>query len=377
MNNNKEIEKINIDKLAFDLENPRLPTSLHNNKDDADVVTWMVKNAKLIELMTSIASQGFFDGEPLLAYQDPQSDKYVVVEGNRRLAAVKLLNNATLSQTQKNKIKEVVDETYDDDIQKLPIIIYESRDEIVEYLGYRHITGVKSWGALAKAKYLSQLRDILIKKQGLADNDYQSQYIRLAKDIGSSSNYVARLLTGLKIYEHIEAHEFFDIPELTEESINFSLLTTALSYQNISKYIGLDSAKDIEIKNLQTDKLKDLSEWIYKKNDAGNTRLVDSRNLKNLSAVVKHKIALAKFRSGEANLEEAVFLTDQPIEVFNNALSEVLKHFKIASDMVNHIDQTDDKQIERLKEIAEFNRNLHTIVKSKLVNQDDDPFTLS
>ncbi|MCP4103959.1 MAG: hypothetical protein GY749_00240 [Desulfobacteraceae bacterium] len=39
----------------------------------------------------------------------------------------------------------------------IPVIIYPSRDHILDYLGYRHITGIKEWESLAKTKYLHKL----------------------------------------------------------------------------------------------------------------------------------------------------------------------------------------------------------------------------
>lgn len=40
-----------------------------------------------------------------------------------------------------------------------PCIIYDNEADIIDYLGYRHITGVKDWGALEKARYLDRLYD--------------------------------------------------------------------------------------------------------------------------------------------------------------------------------------------------------------------------
>ena len=90
----KQIEFIDVDNLHFDPANPRLPSSVVDGKDDQAVITWMLKDASIIELMGSIGMKGFFPAEPLLVTRDPKRTKhFIVVEGNRRLAAVKLLRD--------------------------------------------------------------------------------------------------------------------------------------------------------------------------------------------------------------------------------------------------------------------------------------------
>ncbi len=52
--------------------------------------------------MLSIGQQGYFPGEPLLAVKS--NGNYIVVEGNRRLAAVKLLNGDLLPPKENLKV---------------------------------------------------------------------------------------------------------------------------------------------------------------------------------------------------------------------------------------------------------------------------------
>lgn len=45
------IDHISVDELKFDPENPRLPHSLRNVEDESQIVTWMLTDASLIELL--------------------------------------------------------------------------------------------------------------------------------------------------------------------------------------------------------------------------------------------------------------------------------------------------------------------------------------
>ncbi|MDZ7640079.1 MAG: ParB N-terminal domain-containing protein [Bryobacterales bacterium] len=46
--------------------------------------------------MSSMATAGVIEGDPIIARTSGQAGIYYVIEGNRRLAALKLLNGETL-----------------------------------------------------------------------------------------------------------------------------------------------------------------------------------------------------------------------------------------------------------------------------------------
>src|SRR5690606_34887206 len=145
-----------LEQLAFDPENPRLPESLRKKKDEMDyealVINWMLTNENVIELMGSIGEKGYFPAEPLLVVpKEGTPVTYEVVEGNRRLTEVKLLNNREIAETRIQTIKEISNEAKIKP-EHLPVIEFSSRNDVIAYLGYKHITGVQSWDSLAKAK---------------------------------------------------------------------------------------------------------------------------------------------------------------------------------------------------------------------------------
>ena len=80
---------------------------------------------------------------------------HTVVEGNRRLAALKLLQNPGLTDFRRTSISQLVEDAQHIP-NEVPCIVYDTRDEILDYLGFRHVTGIKSWGPLSKARYLAR-----------------------------------------------------------------------------------------------------------------------------------------------------------------------------------------------------------------------------
>jgi hypothetical protein len=146
MNNSKQLTFISVDDLRLDLDNPRLPDSLLNDiRDENKIVNWMLEDASLIELMAAISENDFFVGEALLVVKENGNN--VVIEGNRRLASVKVLNNPQIACLHQRKVREVVD-TARYTPNEIPCIFFEERREIEQYLGYRHVTGVKTWGGV-------------------------------------------------------------------------------------------------------------------------------------------------------------------------------------------------------------------------------------
>jgi hypothetical protein len=363
MSEMKEIIYLPIDVLHFDPQNPRLPSSV-DDKNEESVMKWMVMDGTILELMMSIGEKGYFPGEALLVVSKEGIDgHYWVIEGNRRLAATKLLCHPELAPVRKKTIEQASSEaTYRP--ESIPVLIFPRREDIIYYLGYRHITGIKTWGALAKAKYLNQL--LATVKEGTPIKQYQV----LAKIIGSRADYVARTLAGLDIFEKIVDENFFGIKGLNEDQIDFAVLTTGLNYQNIYKYIGMESAQDRELKSLNLDFLKELTSWMFEKVSEGRTRLGESRNLGDLNSVLGNEKARDAFKNG-IPLSDAVLLTDVPSKVFQKALVEAKSRLQLARDSLHLVNEFSSSDSDVLSEIQQIAKNIRTVVDEKLINGND------
>ncbi len=107
----RQIVHVPVTRLRFDPENPRLPRSLAAGASESDVLEWMLSDTSLTDLIGSIAAQGYFEGEPLLAVRVPDDpDEFLIIEGNRRLAALKLLTDPRLAPIRKKAVANIVDE---------------------------------------------------------------------------------------------------------------------------------------------------------------------------------------------------------------------------------------------------------------------------
>ncbi|HHK7871405.1 TPA: ParB/Srx family N-terminal domain-containing protein [Yersinia enterocolitica] len=316
------IELIDIDDLELDEDNPRLPEGV--DRSQHSMINYIAKSTSIEDLMGAISQNGFFSGEPLIVIPN-KNGKYTVVEGNRRLSSVRLIVNPYLCEKPSTRMVSI-HSTNTNSFEQLPVIKKLNRDEVLPYLGFRHITGIKQWEPLSKARYIKQLFDLTDPH-----NDPMQRYFDVAQKIGSRRDHIKRNLDALAVYKIIEAEDFFGIDKLDEESIKFSILSTALADERLGSFVGVEvlssgrfepSNPIIDPSMLNRDAIKELTEWLYLKDEGGNTRVGESRNLRQLCAVVASPKSLQQFRDG-ASLNVAYQLTTNIGEDFLEILYQV------------------------------------------------------
>lgn len=304
MSNNQELRFYQVVDLALDPNNPRLPERLVNAVEK-DVLNWMLTDATLTDLMASIVENNFFEGEPLVGINHPnQPGKIIIVEGNRRLASVKLLSNPRIAENKIKSVKELAEEG----IRKanipdsLPVYVVASRQDVANYLGFRHVSGVKQWPVIAKARYLNSL----FNSRPWSTDIYR----QLAKEIGSKSAYVRRLIIGYGLYRIIEEHNFFDLDYLNEENFDLSLITDAATkYSDIVIFMSISIEIEKPLSNLNMRNFTKVYEWLYKKDQRGETRVGESRNLSVLNKILATDNAREAFLNDKYSLADAAALT--------------------------------------------------------------------
>lgn len=359
-----DVIKIKTDDLSFDPENPRFYRLNQTGQNATAVIEDMLDREGAQDLMNSIAQKGYFGGEPLLVVSDNGKAPFTVVEGNRRLAAVKLLNGQILPPAKrKNSIKNIMDEALVEPPLELPCLVYKSRRDVLRYLGYRHITGIQEWDALSKAKYLKEL-----KNEFYANDPLDLQFRGLAKDIGSKPDYVAKLLVALELYEKAKNnHDFYGLP-LNDKDIEFSYITTALGYKSIPEWLGLEGPKDVNMADLDESRLKLIFGWFFSKDQNGNTIIGESRNINELSQIVKDDKAVAQLIETK-DINVAYLYTDGPAEALTNALDAIKKKMNMAWRLVPEIESFHDEHLAIADEIFSFAKTIRSSIRDKLEDE--------
>lgn len=355
---NLNYEFLPVADLRFDPLNPRIPDSV-DASDDQEVLGWMLEDAGLLELMGSIAENGYFPAEPLLVTADESGEKYIVLEGNRRLGALLLLVEPDRAPKRRNAVAAVAEGIDPVNFAQVPCAVFDHRDDVLDYLGYRHITGVKQWEPAAKARYLDALYRTHLATEG------SNVYRHIARIIGSRADYVRRLLGALRVHESIFRPTADSAPPVAESEASFSLLTLAINYAEIARYLELGDLDQESFRTLDRSRVKNLAHWIYHVDpESGRTQLGESRNMKLLAAAVADEDGIAALERGEP-VEEAVRATIDATQLFTRTLREARSRL-VASQTLVHRAAVDESAINVLDEVEDLADQLRTLVRRKL-----------
>ncbi len=318
--------KVLLENLRFDLENPRLGGA-GKHKSQEQIRKYLEGPPHYaLELVGSIVENGFLPYEPLIVRC--KGDEFFVIEGNRRLAAVQsILANGT------KYAPEVTDR-----LKRIPVLVFPEspqgvpNEEVLRYLGVKHLFGFRDWPPVSKAMFLDQrvkskkdlgqvLRELNIKKQDVARYLIPYRLTRAAK----------------KAFKGINTEDFWSLAE-------------SFGRKSIKAYIQLDvDSRTMGIRGFDAAKLRHLAQFLYGK----KRRVTDTRELTSLSKVLGSPDAAAKLEHG-ATLDEASLYVEPKRETIGHLqrqLEKILNKIRILSP-----GKEDSARIRKV--VGEFSRKL-------------------
>lgn len=348
-----KIVPMKVDRLLLDPDNPRL-ASADAGTDKKALVKFMWEEMAVNEVALSIAANGFFQEEPLLVIpadkpkQAGEEQKYTVVEGNRRLCAVMLLRDAKLRESVKATDLPTLTQKQIDDLDELPVSIYETRKELWAYFGFRHINGPKSWDAEPKAKYVATVHE-----------QYKVPLDVIAEKIGDKHDYVKRIYRGYVLLEQAEKAGF-NRDDRKANRFNFSHLYTAADQQQYQKFLGIDSRGSLKrdpVSKSKLGELKELMVWLYGSKSENKAPVIRTQNpdLNYLRQVISNRTGLSALRSG-LPLDRALQLSKGDSQVFREALLKAKVSLQEAKSVVTtgyQGDEEDDALVSDVKKIMD------------------------
>ena len=350
----KEIQDIKTRKLAFDPENPRFYRLSRPEMKDEEIVLEMLENEGVVDLMESIGARGYFPGEPLLVVKEDA--KFVVVEGNRRLLATKLLNGEIPGPTMKAKV-ELTQADANHKPTTLPCVICDNRDEVMLYLGYRHVSGVKEWDSLSKAYYVQYL---LEKEEG---GTYKERLGRIKKIIGTNTDYLSRLMAGLAIYELAKEKAFFKL-SIEPRRVEFSLITTSLSYEDIRLWLGIEDLYAEIDPQLNIEHVTLMFKFLFVIRDNATPVIRESREIRKFSYIVKSEAAIQELNK-TGDMEAADLLSEGPAVALRNLLKKSSRHLDQSWSLLGggRVQGLSENHLDTAKQIREQAKSLIDIIE--------------
>ncbi len=285
------IEAFNPRELFLDPENPRLPPS-ERGKSQERIVEMMIERFSISEIAESICSAGFQPIDPFLGYKE--GNKAIILEGNRRLATIKLLLQPELTPARHMRTWDEYRSRLSNEsrtaMQEIRVLMYGSRiqADVLAYIGYRHVNGVMSWDAEEKAAYIANL---------IEDPKVGWSYQDIAQKLGSKPAYIEKLYVAHRLVE--QARED-DVPGAKQMRANFGVLTRGLQSPGVAAFLGLSFPKDPTKSRTPATKpardLQDFVRWTFGTDDEKPV-LEDSRDLTRWGQILGSEDAVRYLRS--------------------------------------------------------------------------------
>jgi hypothetical protein len=313
-------------ELNLDLLNPRVPDESFDDEDG--VLEYLVDHADVDELVQSILSSGWLDYEPLIVLRNEN----IVLEGNRRLAAIRIIANEALRQ----RLKITLPET--PSANSLPTSVrirrVNSRNEARDLIGFKHINGPFKWDALAKAKYAAEW---------FSDG---GDIKHVSRRLGDNHNTVSRLVNGWNVLRQ-SLQLGFDRENTTKRSLSFSHLYTALARPNVRRFLGLDDDNITEVlprepvpKSYQ-ESLQKLMSWLYGQKNQPSVIASQNPDLNKLVEVLGNETALNMLEATR-DLNAAFSQVEDKTLLFSRALMLAIKQAEDTLRLVGNYDGRPD-----------------------------------
>ncbi len=280
------------------------------------------------ELRDTIKTIGFLPMDRIVVrkWKGTVSDnrqKYVVIEGNRRVTALKWLI----------ALHEIGKETFDDDklanLTNLQCLVLDdaavSTTATLILPGLRHVSGVKEWGAYQKAKAVHALR-----KSGMSPQE-------AAQSLGLSTRAANAAYKCFLALEQMKADEEYG--EFAEPKM-YSYFEEVFKRPNVRGWLAW-SDEDERFKDQE--KLTEFYSWMIPQGeDNGSPKLPEAKSVRDLSQIISDENALNILRTPEGSLSRAIarYEVDHPEDWYPKVVAATTAIKSLTPDMLRSMDVT-------------------------------------
>jgi hypothetical protein len=323
---NTELSYAAIDELYLDPLNPRVGRHFMGPDVSQEDILDLVSDWALDELAYSyLDNGGFWLHEALLVIKEELygEARLIVIEGNRRLAALKYLKTAFDGNPIRPKWTTIIsDVTPNADLfTKIPYILVQSREEVQAFLGFRHVTGIKQWDADEKAFFIANMID-----------SQKMTYEEVMRKIGSTTSAVRRHYIAYRVLLQIEENvEDFD-RERADES--FTILYMTLDTLGAKTFLSINIKADPRVTKTPVpeshmENLAEFARWLYG-TAASDPIIKDTRQVSKFGKALESEDAILYLKqTAQPSLEFAY-------QKAGGEEDEILKYIMQAADNIEY-----------------------------------------
>ena len=183
-----EYVELTIDELLLDEDNPRLGSV--NSQSEALETLIRLRESNFRNMMLSIKKNGLDPGDSLYVIEAEEEGDYIVLEGNRRLSALKvmsspdLLDGTGISDATKKSLLRAASGFNRDAVEPIRCVQFDSRDDAHDWIYRRHTGGADgegriTWGPLEVQRFSGDhstldVIDFVGRNADYSDADWES-----------------------------------------------------------------------------------------------------------------------------------------------------------------------------------------------------------
>lgn len=352
-----------VELLELDSSNPRLQTGLDNLSGSEDeLISTLSDIAALDELITSISTNGYLNLEPMIVIGPTDEGPFKVLEGNRRLATIKLIQDPELARRLRIKVPADISQDVVQSTSEILCYRVANEDEARAFIGFKHINGAQRWDAYAKARYVT---DWYKKGNG------KIKVSTIADCLGDNNDTLRNYIYSLLILEQAEAANIWTVQDRANPGrFAFSHISTAIGRKEYQEYLGLSNWSDTPpLKPIKKEKLGNLDEvlsFIYGSKSSDQPALVKSQNpdLKDLGLAIVNPDARLVLKN-KGTLDEARDAFKNPDQAFHDAIIAANIKLRRAIELITKYDGSDKAINAVVDEVFERADTLNTMTRKK------------
>lgn len=297
---------IDLKKIFLDPNNPRFTSKSwdnisdeHISEDSIQEVTKqrLVQEFSIYKLVDNIKINGFLPIDRIIIKKFAE-DKYVVLEGNRRICAAKII------MENYEKDSDYVSDDVIDSLMQISCLVYTGSEEQPAWVfqGLRHIIGIQEWPAYNKARLLVQLME-----------DQDLTLTEVGKKFGLSAYGAGQWVRGY--YAFTQAAEESDYTQEIDERA-YPYLQEIFSRSN-PVFKDWLMWNDTEYRFEDSLKFNEFLSWLYPRDEENvldgtevkgnweNRRIKRSNDLRIISYLLRESINEFEMFRADGDLEKA------------------------------------------------------------------------
>jgi hypothetical protein len=214
--------------ISLDRDNPRI--NIEASDKESDIVRKLIRYEEVQELARKIAKTGLLPGERIIIVQE--KGQWVVLEGNRRICACKLLLSPQLVPAEFRKtFPKVTTASEIALIEKVDADVAPDRRAAEPILTLRHSeSGIRKWKPVARMRRLRRLLD-----EDFTVDQIAAEYNATAGNIRKT----IREYRLLQLAEGLKGLTAAEQQKLNDPDLKTNPFTRFFELSNVKEYLGL------------------------------------------------------------------------------------------------------------------------------------------